>query len=111
MRRKIALKHPGIEGCWSRTLSMRTSHLVDQIMEHTFFRREIDNKSTVVDLGMNDGRFAREMHEKFGCKVIGVEANPHWACKLTNSDSITCHNLAISASTGNVKFLIADDDE
>jgi FkbM family methyltransferase len=93
------------------TLLMRTSEIVCQIREHTLLKRDLDCHSIVIDLGMNDGRFAREIHDKYGCRVIGVEPNPRLAMSFAGSDIITCHNMAISSSEGIVKFRIDDDSE
>jgi FkbM family methyltransferase len=92
-------------------LTMLATGLIDQIREHTVLGRELGRDSTVVDLGMNDGRFAREIHRKYGCRVIGVEPNPQLAADFPPSDAIVCRNLAISPVAGTVKFQIADDNE
>jgi FkbM family methyltransferase len=94
-----------------RALAMQAAGLIDQIREHTIIGRELGSDSTVVDLGMNDGRFAREIHRKYGCRVIGVEPNPRLAAAFPPSDAIICRNLAISPAAGRVRFAIAEDDE
>ena len=85
--------------------------LLDQIREHTILRRELSRNGTVIDLGMNDGRFAREIQAKFGCKVIGVEPNPTLAASIGTSEYVSCRNLAISGEAGTAKFRIDDDNE
>ena len=90
---------------------MRISGLVGQIREHTIVKRDVDRDSIVVDLGMNDGRFAREVHETFGCKVFGAEPNPDLVSSLGVAGAITCQNVAISASAGTVKFCLSNDNE
>lgn len=85
--------------------------LVDQIREHTILKRGITRDSVIVDLGMNDGRFARDINARYGCKVVGVEPNAKLAIGIGISDSISCHNIAISSASGLVKFGIADDNE
>lgn len=86
-------------------------NLADQIREHTILRRVITRDGTIIDLGMNDGRFAREIHAKFGCKVIGVEPNPRLAASIGHSDSIACQVLAIADKAGIAKLRIDDDSE
>jgi len=79
---------------------------IENVCEHTFVRSWIPRDATVVDLGMNLGEFARTMQKGFNCRILGVEANPKLAARLPQSDSIRCHPLAISASTGTVKFRV-----
>jgi FkbM family methyltransferase len=90
---------------------MRTHSLVDQIREHSILCRDLNRDSLVVDLGMNDGRFAREIHAKYGCRVVGVEPNPTLAKEIGRSPPVSCDNLAIAATQGFVRFQIAEDPE
>lgn len=73
----------------------------DRVKEHTFLPAYLDDGGTVVDLGMNQGDFARTIHERYGSLVVGVEANPVLAGKIPH-----CKNAAISSRSGWTKFRI-----
>jgi FkbM family methyltransferase len=79
---------------------------LDRIEGHTFVKTWLKNGSNVVDLGMNQGRFARTIQEKYNCNVVGVEANPFLAEGFNASGSAQCFNLAISTQKGPVRFFI-----
>src|ERR1700730_7568051 len=78
----------------------------DRIEGHTFVRTWLKNGSNVVDLGMNQGKFARTIQKKYNCNVVGVEANPFLAEGINESGSVQCYNLAISAQKGRVRLFI-----
>jgi len=85
---------------------VRSRIAIENVCEHTFVRNWISKDGTVVDLGMNLGEFARTPQKDFRCRIFGAEANPHLAARLPQSESIRCHPLAVSASTGTVRFLV-----
>ena len=85
---------------------------IDRIRGHSFVGDWIDRSSLVVDLGMNEGLFSKEMQERFGCRVIGVEANPVLASKVRNSLGLECFNFAIAPVRGDLRFYVdADNSE
>jgi FkbM family methyltransferase len=85
--------------------------MIDRVKGHTFLKGYLNRAGSVIDLGMNKGDFARIMHDTYGSRVIGAEANPVLAAKLSGSNGIVCKNVAISDSNGNVKFSINEDSE
>lgn len=90
---------------------MRSRLPVDQIREHTILCHDLNRDSLVIDLGMNDGRFAREIHAKYGCRVLGVEPNPTLAAGIGGCPPVSCDNLAIAEAEGVVRFRIDPDPE
>jgi FkbM family methyltransferase len=79
---------------------------LDRIEGHTFVKTWLENGGSVVDLGMNQGNFARAIRKQYNCNVVGVEANPFLAEALNEPGSPQCFNLAISAQKGPVRFFI-----
>jgi FkbM family methyltransferase len=79
---------------------------LDRIEGHTFVKTWLRNGSNVVDLGMNQGEFARTIQKKYNCNVVGVEANPFLVEGFNKSGTAQCFNLAISAQKGRVRFFI-----
>jgi FkbM family methyltransferase len=63
-----------------------------------------------MDLGMHKGDFAKVICGRYGCSVVGVEANPALASRLLGLDGLSCKNAAISAADGSVKFAITEND-
>jgi len=79
---------------------------LDRIEGHTFVKTWLENGGNVVDLGMNQGNFARAIRKQYNCNVVGVEANPFLAEAFNEPSSPQCSNLAISAQKGPVRFFI-----
>jgi len=79
---------------------------IENVHDHTFIRNWISKDSTIVDLGMNLGEFAWILQSNFRCRVFGVEANPHLAARLPQSESVRCYPMAVSGLTGVVKFYV-----
>jgi FkbM family methyltransferase len=84
--------------------------LIDRVRGHTFLPNCLNRTGKVVDLGMNNGDFAKVMRDRYGCFVAGLEANPLLAKATSKLSGILCKNAAISASDGFVEFLIIDED-
>ena len=78
---------------------------LDRMEGHTFAGNWLTPKSVVVDCGMNVGTFAQRIMERYGCRVIGVEANPVLA-KQNAANGLECHNYAICDRNGSVKFRV-----
>jgi FkbM family methyltransferase len=83
---------------------------IDRIRGHTFIADCLTPESQVVDLGMNEGRFASEIQDRYGCRVRGVEANPALAAKILQAGRVPCANLAIMGRKGEVDFYIDPDN-
>lgn len=84
---------------------------IDRVQGHSFVSDVIDDRSVVVDLGMNKGSFSAKMRGKYKCGILGVEANPKLARDLVEQD-VQCLNAAISSSSGFVEFFVnAGDSE
>lgn len=80
--------------------------LIDRVNEHTFLPNCLNQRGIVIDLGMNRGRFAKIMRDRYGCSVAGLEANPLLAKEVSDLSGILCKNAAIASSDGFVEFLI-----
>jgi len=79
---------------------------VEQIAGHSFVGSWLGRDSVVVDLGANVGEFSREIQHRYGCRVVGVEANPTLANAISKNDRLSCANLAITANPGQIEFFI-----
>lgn len=44
-----------------------------RVCNHSFLPQLINSSSVVIDLGANDGDFAQEMIERYGCRVVSAE--------------------------------------
>ena len=64
----------------------------------------------VMDLGMHKGDFAKVICDRYGCSVVGVEANPALCIDILGLDGLSCKNAAISAVDGSVKFDIVENN-
>src|SRR4051812_12353873 len=76
---------------------------IDRISGHTFLKNHLHPTGLVIDLGMNKGDFGRAVHDRYGCSVVGLEANPLLAATTSQLNGIVCKNVAISEFDG---FLI-----
>src|SRR5580700_10078746 len=68
---------------------------VDRVDLHSFLRI-LNETSTVVDLGMSDGDFARAMVSRFGCRVYGLEPEPSLFAALPDIDRVVKEQAAVS---------------
>lgn len=87
---------------------MRPSPKLDRMEGHTFIGNWITPQSVIVDCGMNEGVFARRVMGKYGCRVIGIEANPGLAEQNRTDRGLDCHNFAVCGCEGVVKFQVDD---
>lgn len=74
---------------------------VDRVDLHSFLQI-LDETSTVVDLGMSDGDFARAMVSRFGCRVYGLEPEPSLFAALPDIDRVVKEQAAASPKDGPV---------
>jgi FkbM family methyltransferase len=84
--------------------------LTDRVQGHTFLKNLLSAGGKVMDLGMHKGDFAKAICGRYGCPVVGVEANPALASTFWGLDGLSCKNAAISAADGSVKFAIIEND-
>ncbi|MCA9442232.1 MAG: FkbM family methyltransferase [Candidatus Omnitrophica bacterium] len=79
------------------------------IRDHTFLYRPLGPSSVVVDLGAHKGEFSKRIQERFGCRCLGVEANPELAEVLVRGDPSSFRHYAISSNRGQFIFHLADN--
>src|SRR5947207_379444 len=70
---------------------------------HTFFCHSLTNKATVVDLGANEGEFAKGLADLYGCKCVAVEASPEFASKLKRDCRFPSFQYAMAGANGVVR--------
>lgn len=81
---------------------------VQTVCGHTFFPR-LGPSSTVVDLGANDGTFARRIRSLFRCRVVSAEASAEMFSRIPDEPWITRRHCAVAAYDGTVAFHVAAD--
>lgn len=79
---------------------------VETVSGHSFVGSWLGPDSVVVDLGVNIGGFSYAVNNRYGCRVAGVEANPALAKAVLTNDRLSCANLAITGSAGQIEFYI-----
>lgn len=84
--------------------------MIDRVKGHTFLKNYLHRNGVIIDLGMNKGDFARTMRARYGCSIIGVEANPVLASQNRDLNGITCRNAAMAGCDGSVRFLINEEN-
>ena len=77
---------------------------------HTLVPCIINSHAVVGDLGTNKGAFASAIQSRFGCRVLGAEANPELVKQL-REDGIDVRHVAISNDTGIAKFAVSHNSE
>jgi len=83
---------------------MRPKPKLDRMEGHTFIGNWLKPSSIVLDCGMNQGVFAKRIIDRYGCRVIGIEANPILAKENTEHRNLECYNFAICGQDGKVFF-------
>lgn len=78
---------------------------LDRMEGHTFVGNWLTPQSVVLDCGMNLGGFARRIMARYGCRVIGIEANPTLA-RQNAAAGLECHNYAVCDCNGSVNFRV-----
>ncbi len=89
-------------------LKSRLSGLMT-VRDHTFLYRPLNSGSVVVDLGAHRGEFSSRIGSLFGCRCIGVEANPELAQGLMSHPSGRFFHFAITSARETVHFHLADN--
>jgi FkbM family methyltransferase len=69
------------------------------ICQHTFLPM-LDGNSLAIDLGANEGIFSHSIINRFGCRVIALEAMPDIAMGIANHPNLTLFQEAIAEKTG-----------
>ncbi len=88
---------------------MKFFPIAERVAEHSFVPAWIKPGATVVDLGMNRGRFAETVRGRFGCRVLGVEPDPELAASNA-SRGLECRHAAIAPEAGEVRFRVDHAD-
>lgn len=86
------------------------SHLI-RSRGHTLWTRPLNAASVVVDAGAHRGEFSRNLHAKFGCRCILIEANPRLAAALSAPPGGQVIPAALSATDGLVSFNVDQNPE
>ena len=81
------------------------------IRGHTIYVPGITPGSVVLDLGANEGEFARQMSARFGGTYHLVEANPVLAERLRANGQFSVWECAVAASEGTIPFHVARNAE
>lgn len=78
--------------------------MLETLQSHTLHPRYLNSDSRVLDIGGCIGQFGHAIHERFGCKVIGVEADPDNVKVCQSRIGCEYHHLAISDDAGMASF-------
>jgi FkbM family methyltransferase len=81
-----------------------------QVNGHGLFAPAINERSVVLDLGANLGKFSSEIIGQFGCRVIMVEANPDLS-RLLQKNGTDVYTIAVGGSDGVATFNVSSNVE
>jgi len=83
------------------TKKLSTGIRVSKVEGHSFFSKNLTSKSVVVDLGVNEGNFSRNLIAAYNIRSYGVEAEEHiFRNYLTGIDNLHVLNAAITDFNG-----------
>ncbi len=82
---------------------------VSRLCSHTFLSYFLNEKSAVVDLGVNKGEFARSMIAKFGCRVHGLEPVPELFAAVTGTPGLIVEQAAIGTTVGTQQIRVFEN--
>lgn len=101
-----------LQKLWSNFVMLiaRTAGFVT-LRGHHFYPGSLGPNSWVVDLGAHRGEFSQLMTTRFGCSVLGLEANPDLYATLPGLPRVTFLNLAIHRENAPVIFHLSDNPE
>ena len=68
---------------------------IETIESHSLLPDLIRRGGVVIDCGANLGAFSRVMVERFGCRVLAVEASPDVCARIPRLPGITTVNVAV----------------
>jgi FkbM family methyltransferase len=87
------------------TKKVNTGVKVSKIEGHSFFTKNLTSRSVLVDLGVNEGNFSRNLISTYNLKSYGVEAEGHIYRKfLTGKDNLFVLNAAITDYNGEISI-------
>jgi FkbM family methyltransferase len=82
---------------------------LETIHWHTLEARYLSERSRVIDLGANYGRFSQAMVRRFGCECVAVEPSPKvFEAMPVESGRIRKFNMAIAAVDGSARFNVSE---
>ncbi len=84
---------------------------VARVEGHSFISTYLSRDSVVLDFGMNRGDFARELIQRWGCRVVGLEPVPVLFDALATSDSFTVEQRALTARDDVEALLHVNEDK
>jgi FkbM family methyltransferase len=82
-----------------------------RIRGHAVWTPPLGASSLVIDAGSHRGEFSAEIHRRFGCRCIAVEANPTLAAKLQVPPGGQVIHAALAAADGTANFVFRDNPE
>jgi FkbM family methyltransferase len=82
---------------------------IDSIENHTFLPPTLGPGSVVVDLGANEGRFAREIARRYGVTCHAAEPNPELFRSLHGDGAFRAHHVAVSGADGPQTLHLSSD--
>jgi FkbM family methyltransferase len=85
--------------------------LLRQLNGHTVLAAELSERSVVVDLGANIGRFSHEILDVFACRCHAVEANPALCDRLERHPLLSVYNFAIANRSGKIQLNLSSNLE
>lgn len=80
---------------------------LETIHWHTLHSSYLNERSRVLDLGANYGRFAKAIVERFGCRCVAIEPTPFLFQTMLSDERITKRHLAIAPANGTTQFHIS----
>lgn len=84
---------------------VNTGVKVSKIEGHSFFTKNLTSRSVLVDLGVNEGNFSRNLISTYNLKSYGVEAEEHLYQKfLIGKDNLFVLNAAITDFNGQISI-------
>jgi len=82
---------------------------IETIESHSLLPDLIRRGGVVIDCGANLGAFSRVMVERFGCRVLAVEASPDVCARIPRLPGLTTVNVAVCGVDGPVKLAVDED--
>ena len=82
-----------------------------RIRGHAIWTPPLNSQSVVIDAGAHRGEFSAEIHHRFGCRCIAIEANPTLAAQLPSPPGGQVINAALAATDGNAQFVFRQNLE
>ena len=80
---------------------------LETIHWHTLHARYLNERSRVIDLGANYGRFAKAIVERFNCHCVAVEPTPSLYEGMLADKRIKKLNFAIASTNGTTEFHVS----